>query len=153
MGPKVNHAAMGLTREGSYTDRVIAQVTSWSSVSAGRAECGMGVGLSVNTRQIVHLHSQGGAHVRLTRPVILRMEDALLHSGRVEMEPSEDWVSVRLDSDSDVALLLSLVSVAIKATAAEPPGVARRAAPQCPAAAHGRTWGGSLGRASRRADR
>jgi hypothetical protein len=144
---------MGVTREGSYIDRVIAQVTAWPSVSASRADCGMGVGLSVNTHQIVHLHTPGGAHVRLTRPVILRMEDALLHSGRVEVEPSEDWVSVRLDSDSDVALLVSLVSVAIKATATEPPGVSRRAAHQCPAATRGRAWVGPLRRASRQADR
>jgi hypothetical protein len=144
---------MGVPREGSYTDRVIAQVTSWPSVSTGRAECGMGVELTVNTRQIVHLHAQGGAQVRLTRPVIRRMEDALLHSGRVEMEPSEDWVSVQLDSESDVALLLSLVSVAIKATAAEPPGVARRSPPQCPAERCRGNGDGPLRRASRRADR
>jgi hypothetical protein len=144
---------MGFTRETSYSDRVISQVTGWPSVSASRAECGMGVGLSVDTHQIVHLHAQGGAHVRLTRAVIVRMEDALLDSGRVEMESGEDWVSVRLDSDSDVALLLSLVSVAIKATAAEPAGVARRAAPQCPAAGRGRGWSGPLRRASRRTDR
>jgi hypothetical protein len=144
---------MGVTREGSYTDRVISQVTAWPSVSAGRAACGMGVGLSVNTHQIVHLHPQGGAHVRLTRAVIARMEDALVQSGRVEMAASTDWVSMRLDSDGDVALLLSLVSVAIKAISSEPAGVARRAAPQCPAAVRDRPWSVPLRRASRRGDR
>jgi hypothetical protein len=123
---------MGATR--TFSDRVITQAITWPAVSVCRADCGMGVGLRVDTRQIVHLHAGGEAQVRLTRPVISRMEEALLHSGRVRVEPSQDWVCVRLDSDADVALLLSLVSVAIKATAGAPAGVSRRVTATCPAA-------------------
>jgi len=124
---------VGATREASLTDRVIAQVTAWPALSAGRATCGRGVALSVDSRQIVHLHDLSPAHVRLTRPVIKRMADALHASGRVEMEPGTDWVSMRLDSEGDVALLLSLVSVAIKAHTAEPPGVSRHEPAPCAA--------------------
>jgi hypothetical protein len=123
------------TREASLTDRVIAEVTTWPAVNATRAECGNGVALSVDSRQIVHLHDPGPAHVRLTRPVIFRMAEALRASGQVELDAAldaeHDWVSLRLNSDGDAALLVSLVSVAIKAHAAEPPGVARREPSPC----------------------
>jgi Family of unknown function (DUF5519) len=120
------------TREASLVDRVVTEVTSWPAVNASRADCGRGIGLSAGSHQIVHLHETGRVQVRLTRPVIQRMEDALLESGQVDLEERGDWVSVRLASDSDAALLVSLVSVAIKANGAGPPGVARREAPSCP---------------------
>jgi hypothetical protein len=128
---------VGAAREASLTDRVIAQVTAWPAVSASRATCGRGVALSVNSHQIVHLHDPTPAQVRLTRPVIQRMAEALQASGRVEMAPEDDWVSLTLDSDGDVALLVSLVSVAIKAHAAQPPGVSHRDPAPCAA---GRRW-------------
>ncbi len=128
---------VGAAREASLTDRVIAQVTAWPMVSASRAACGNGVALSVNSQQIVHLHDPTPAQVRLTRPVIQRMAEALRASGRVEMEPGAEWVSLNLDSDGDVALLLSLVSVAIKAHAERPPGVSHREPAPCTA---GRRW-------------
>lgn len=127
----MNHEAVSATREASLSDRVVTEVTSWPAVSATRADCGSGIGLSAGSHQIVHLHEPGRAQVRLTRPVIQRMEDALLESGQVQLEELGDWVSVRLDSDSDAALLVSLVSVAIKANAAGPPGVSRRETAPC----------------------
>ena|SRR5690349_8832488 len=128
---------VGAAREASLTDRVIAEVTTWPAVSASRATCGRGIALSVNSHQIVHLHDPTPAQVRLTRPVIQRMAEALRDSGRVEMEPGADWVSLHLHSDGDVALLVSLVSVAIKAHAAQPPGVSRREPAPCAGA---RRW-------------
>lgn len=129
----MNPGYVSATREASLIDRVLAEVTTWPAVNATRADCGNGVALSVNSRQIVHLHDPGPAHVRLTGPVISRMAEALRASGRVEngLDPGHDWVSLRLNSDGDAALLVSLVSVAIKAHTAEPAGVARREPSPC----------------------
>jgi hypothetical protein len=93
----------------------MAQVGSWPGVRSTSAECGLGVGLSVDARQVVHLHADGTAELFLTWPVIGRLSKALRDCGRVQMEPGGDWVRMRLESDSDVALLISLASVAIKA--------------------------------------
>jgi hypothetical protein len=127
----VNHEAVSATREASLADKVITEVTAWPAVSVTRADCGNGIGLTAGAHQIVHLHESERAQVRLTRPVIERMEDALADSGQVQLDGGGDWVSVRLAGDTDAALLVSLVSVAIKACAAEPPGVARRESPPC----------------------
>lgn len=103
---------------GSLAGRLTAQLDSWPAVRAGRAECGVGTGFSPAQRvgaQIVHLHGGAEAEVHLTRPVIARLGDVLLQSGRVAVTPGDDWVRVRIDTESDVALVMSLASVAIQA--------------------------------------
>jgi hypothetical protein len=59
------------------------------------------------------------------------MTEVLLGTGRVTIRSGDDWVQVRLESDSDVRLFASLVSVAIKANApaAQEP---HRSAVSCP---------------------
>jgi hypothetical protein len=103
--------------EGSYSAHVIAQAGSWPRVRTVRASCGVGMALTVDGREIVHFHGEGEAELRLTRPVVARLHGPWVESGRPGMEPRSDWVSVRLDSSNDVALVVSLVSVAIKAAA------------------------------------
>lgn len=98
-----------------YADRALARVVSWPGVRRGRAACGLGTALNVDGRQLAHLHADGFAELRLTWPVIGRLRRPLLECGRVQMAPGGDWISVRLDSDSDVDLFTSLASVAIKA--------------------------------------
>lgn len=104
----------------SNADRVVAKLTSWPAVSVVRADCGHGVGVRVDQRQVLHLHNGDEAELRLTRPVIERLGDTLLDSGRVAVQPGGDWVRIPLTTESDVALVVSLTSVAIKAAAAEP---------------------------------
>src|SRR5512139_4029408 len=111
---------MGMTaiRGSSYSGRVISRLDAWPTLRTGRARCGVGVGVSTGSHEIMHLHSADEADLRLTRPVIERMKDAFEESGQVHADPDGDWVSVRLESDHDVDLLLSLVSVAIQVSAA-----------------------------------
>jgi Family of unknown function (DUF5519) len=107
---------------GHLSGRLTRQLDAWPAVRAGQAECGLGTGFSTAHRagtQIVHLHGGDEAQVYLTRPVIARLGDALLESGRVMVSEGGDWVRVRLDTESDVALTMSLASVAIQADAGE----------------------------------
>jgi hypothetical protein len=104
---------------GSLAGRLTRQLDAWPAVHAARAECGLGTGFSAAHRaggQIVHLHGGDEAELYLTRAVIARLGDALRESGRVTVTPGGDWVRVRLDTESDVRLVMSLASVAIKAS-------------------------------------
>jgi hypothetical protein len=112
---------------GALAGRLTAQLDAWPAVRAGRAECGVGTGFAPAHRdgaQIVHLHGGDEAELHLTRPVIERLGAVLRESGRVAVSPGGDWVRVRLDTESDVALVMSLASVAIKAN--DPAETARR---------------------------
>lgn len=112
------HDDMGLWDTGTgFADRALRQLRDWPALTVCRADNGAGKGLALRTRQIVHLHHPNEAEVHLTWPVIQRMADVLSECGHVTTEPRGDWVRVRLDSPSDVTLLTSLVSVAIKANA------------------------------------
>jgi hypothetical protein len=71
--------------------------------------------------QILHFHGGSYADLRLTRPVIDRMHEVLAQSGRLFMVPDDDWIGMRLETSGDAALLVALVSLAIKANAAAPP--------------------------------
>lgn len=107
-----------------FGGRLLAQVGSWPGVAVVRADCGLGAALRAGGRQVLHLHGEAEAEFRLTRPVLERLGPALAGCGRVRVRPGGEWVAVRLYTDSDLALALSLTSVAIKAT-----GTVREAAP------------------------
>lgn len=109
--------SMGSLAHSSFADRAVEQLRDWPALRICRADCGPGRGVALSTRQIVHLHGDAEAEVRLTWPVVHRMAEVLLGCGRVTIRAGDDWVQVRLDSDSDVRLFASLVSVAIKANA------------------------------------
>ncbi len=102
----------------SLAGRLTTQLDTWPAVRADRAECGVGTGFSAGASrpgtQIVHLHGGDEVELYLTRPVVARLGDALLSSGRVFLTPGGGWVRVRLDTESDVSLVMSLASVAIQ---------------------------------------
>jgi hypothetical protein len=118
----------------SSAGRVIALLSAWPGVRTAPADCGVGVGVGPLTGQILHFHDESYADLRLTRPVIDRMHEALAHSRRIFMVPGDDWIGIRLETASDVALLVTLVSVAIKARLGVPPPVPTAAVPSCGAA-------------------
>ncbi len=105
----------------SYAGRVIALLSAWPGLQPGQADCGVGVGVRTPAGQILHFHDESYADLRLTRPVIDRMRQALDQCGRVFLVPGDDWIGMRLETPSDVALLVPLVSVAIKANLGAPP--------------------------------
>ncbi|MEW2355622.1 luciferase family protein [Spirillospora sp. NPDC029432] len=115
--------------------RIADRLARWPGVSRERAECGTGTALAAGGVQIVHLHGGAVAELRLTRPVIGRLGEVLADSGRVAFIPGGEWVAVRLDTDSDLAMVASLASVAIKAGSA--PGAVPRPGAPCSAAAGG----------------
>jgi hypothetical protein len=97
------------------------------------------VALAAGGVQIMHLHGGGVAELRLTRPVIDRLGTALADSGRVAIQAGGEWILVGLDTDSDLSLVASLASVAIKACAADRAagGAGPRSRGPCSAAAGG----------------
>jgi hypothetical protein len=80
---------------------------------------GVGVGLAPDARQILHVHSDRQAELCLTRTAIDRLRPALAESGTVggtvDQASDGDWASFQLDTEHDVELLLTLLSVALKA--------------------------------------
>ncbi|WP_242911285.1 luciferase domain-containing protein [Actinomadura terrae] len=116
----------------SNAGRVVARLREWSGVSVGRADCGVGVALCAGHGQFMHLHTGDEAELCLTRAVLDRLGGALADSGRVLVRPGGDWVAVRLDTDSDVAMVVALASVAIKAHT--PPTARGTRTTPCPAA-------------------
>lgn len=108
---------MAASGSGATTNagRLAARIEAWPGVSAVRADCGVGIALAAGGGQIMHLHTGDEAELRLTRPVVERLGAALAESGRVAIRPGGDWIAVRLDTDSDLSLVMSLASVAIKA--------------------------------------
>jgi hypothetical protein len=103
----------------SCAGHAIAQLSAWPSVEAHRADCGVGVGVGTRAGQILHFHDEDHADLRLTRPVIDRLRDVLAQAG-VDVIPDHDWIRMRLETSSDTTLLVTLVSVAIKANSFAP---------------------------------
>ncbi|TDD60510.1 luciferase family protein [Actinomadura rubrisoli] len=117
-------------RSVSYAELALGRFRDWP-LTACRADCPPGRALSLDGRQIVHLHQGNLAEVLLTEQVARRLTEALTASGRVAIPPDTGWVQVHLDTESDLFLLQSLVSLAIKANAPVQ-GPSRRATTACP---------------------
>ncbi len=100
-----------------FADRALVRLREWPALHVLSTEGG-GVGLAAGARQVVHLHRGHEAEVYLSRPAVCRMGAALADSPQVRFAAGGDWVRVGLRSDRDVALLESLVSVAIQVHAA-----------------------------------
>jgi hypothetical protein len=105
----------GSPKSRSAAERVAAQLTAWPDLQAGRPSCGAGRSFSFRGGQILHLHTGGEADLRLSRPFTERLDKVLTESGQVVVRPGDDWVTVRLDTDTAGALLISLMSLAIQA--------------------------------------
>jgi Luciferase len=99
----------------TYADRALEQLRKWPALRVGETGCGVAIGVAAGPAEIVHLHQPDEARLCLTRPVIERLSGALDGNDQVQAEPDSDWIRVRLHSDGAVALLVSLVSVAIQA--------------------------------------
>jgi hypothetical protein len=82
--------------------------------------------------QVVHLLRPDEAEVHLTWPVTLRLSVALAGCGQVRFRAGDDWGRIRLQTDCDVSVLMSLVSVAIQANTRAAQLDPRRRTP-CPA--------------------
>jgi hypothetical protein len=102
--------------------RAIEQLESWSDLSSAPASCGTGTAVRSGAHDIVHFHSDHDADLHLTGPAIVRLRAELEQSTAVRLHPGSEWVTVHLDCTGDADLLVTLVSVALKAhSPAEPP--------------------------------
>ncbi|GAA3676026.1 hypothetical protein GCM10022224_045350 [Nonomuraea antimicrobica] len=77
-------------------------------------ESSTGTSFSVGGVEILRLSGVDRAMLRLTEPVIERLEPHLRPYAQVSVCPDRVWLLLRLDSESDLQLLFALTSVAIK---------------------------------------
>lgn len=116
-----------LSRRLSYADRALEELRGWPALDVCDAGRRAGVGLSAGAGRVVHLRWPGEAELCLTWPVIDRLSAALAASERVSFTQGSDWIRLPLESESDVRLLIPLVSLAIKVSTQGPHVPARRA--------------------------
>ncbi|MFE9021049.1 luciferase family protein [Streptomyces sp. NPDC007808] len=99
----------------TLAQRAMEQLQVWPDLSSGPTSCGAGRALRSVHSEIVHFHSDRDVDLHLTTSVIGRFHDDLRDSTAIRLVPGSGWVTVHLDCDTDVDLLMSLVSAALKA--------------------------------------
>ncbi|MCW7942910.1 hypothetical protein AAW14_12915 [Streptomyces hygroscopicus] len=105
----------------TLAQRALEQLEDWPDLTAGPASCGTGRALRSLRSEIVHFHSGCEADLHLTsRAIQCFSDDILARSTAIRVVPGSLWVTVRLDCDADVDLLMSLVSVALQAHQTRP---------------------------------
>lgn len=115
----------------TLAQRAMERLQVWPDLSSGPAGCGAGRALRSVHSEIVHFHSDRDVDLHLTEPAIQRFHDDLQESTAIRLVPGSDWVTVHLDCDTDVDLLMSLVSAALKAHQQRPCPAGRRAGDEC----------------------
>ncbi|MGN9758188.1 luciferase domain-containing protein [Streptomyces sp. SD31] len=111
--------------------RAMERLEVWPDLSSGPASCGAGRALRSVHSDIVHFHSDRDVDLHLTVSAIRRFHDDLRESTAIRLVPGSDWVTVHLDCDTDVDLLMSLVSAALKAHQNRPSPAGRPAGNAC----------------------
>ncbi|MFF0012649.1 luciferase family protein [Streptomyces sp. NPDC005374] len=99
----------------TLAERALERLEAWSDLSPGIPGCGAGLALRSAHSEIVHFHPGRDVDLHLTEPAIRRFHDDLEESTAVRLVPGSRWVTVHLDCETDIDLLMSLVSMALKA--------------------------------------
>jgi len=97
--------------------KAMERLAAWPDLTPCEAGCGTGRALRSVGDEIVHFHSERDVDLHLTARAIQRLHYDFAESTAIRLVPGSRWVTVHLDCDADVDLLLSLVSVALKAHA------------------------------------
>ncbi len=97
------------------------RLLTWPDLSACPPRCGTGQALRSARDEIVHFHSARDVDLHLTQRAVQRFHYDLGGSSAIQLVPGSGWVTVHLDCATDIDLLLSLVSVALKAHQNRPP--------------------------------
>lgn len=103
---------VGVNAASPFSQRVLTLTRPWPNVTVQRADCGRGVALAFAGCQVAHLHGGDEAELLLGEKSVTRLSPALSEAGRVRID--ERSIRLRLDGESDVRMVLSLLSVAIK---------------------------------------
>ncbi|MFF1482331.1 luciferase family protein [Streptomyces sp. NPDC058301] len=93
----------------------MAQLETWPNLVSGPPRCAVGQAFRTTEYEVVHFHSDYAADLHLTHMAIERLLPELRRSSAIRLTPGSAWLTVLLDCDADVELLLSLISVALKA--------------------------------------
>ncbi|RPF39205.1 luciferase family protein [Streptomyces sp. TLI_185] len=96
------------------------QLATWPDLAEAEPSCGVGRALCSPHGEVAHFHSDGDVDLHLTARAIRRFEEHLTRTGAVRLVPGSQWVTVRLDSATDVQLLMTLVSLVLQAHQAWP---------------------------------
>ncbi|MFB7243517.1 hypothetical protein CW362_01515 [Streptomyces populi] len=99
----------------TLASRAMTRLAGWPDLAESLPSCGTGRALCAAQCEIVHFHSDRDVDLHLTDRAIRRFEDHLKTSTAVRMVPGSRWVTIHLEVDSDIDLLLTLVSVALQA--------------------------------------
>ncbi|MEU5090546.1 luciferase family protein [Streptomyces sp. NPDC021356] len=100
--------------------RALAQLATWPDLMEAVPSCGTGQALSSAHGEIAHFHSDRDVDLKLTDRAVRRLSGDLRRFAAVRVVPGSSWVTIRLDASADVDLLLSLMSVALKADQGDP---------------------------------
>ncbi|WP_369251572.1 luciferase family protein [Streptomyces sp. R41] len=100
--------------------RAMTRLAGWPDLAEARPSCGTGRALCSAQGEIVHFHTDHDVDLHLTDRAIRRYEDHLKGATAVRMVPGSRWVTIHLEVDSDIDLLLTLVSVALQAHQSRP---------------------------------
>jgi hypothetical protein len=72
--------------------------------------------LWAGTREIAHLHGDRRVALYMTTDAIMRLRDELALCSAVRLRQDFPWVTVLVERETDVDLLMTLVSVALQAS-------------------------------------
>ncbi|WP_162890469.1 luciferase family protein [Streptomyces olivoreticuli] len=95
--------------------RAMDRLETWPDLARGTPSCRIGDALRTAESEVVHFHSGREADLHLTRAVLGDLLPVLRQSSAIRPFPGAAWVTVLLECDADVDLLISLVSLALKA--------------------------------------
>ncbi|MCT9108147.1 DUF5519 family protein [Streptomyces mirabilis] len=104
----------------TLASRAMTQLAGWPDLAEARPSCGTGRALSSAQDEIVHFHSDHDVDLHLTARAIHRFQDHLRGATAVRMVPESRWVTIRLEVNADIGLLLTLVSLALQSHQAWP---------------------------------
>ncbi|MFI7499031.1 luciferase family protein [Streptomyces sp. NPDC049687] len=93
----------------------LAQLVSWPDLTEVRSSCGTGRALRSARAEIAHFHSDRRVDLLLTAGAIRRYERDLRRSTAIRLVPGSHWVTVRLECEADISLLMTLMSAALRA--------------------------------------
>jgi luciferase-like monooxygenase len=100
--------------------RAFAQLVTWPDLTEVGPSCGIGRALGYAHGETVHFHSGRDVDLHLTAPAVRRFHEHLEATTIVRTVPGSAWVTLRLDVERDIDLLLTLVSLARQAHQAWP---------------------------------
>jgi hypothetical protein len=93
----------------------LTQLATWPDLTEAEPSCGTGRALRSPHGEIAHFHSGNVVDLYLTTRAIKQFQEHLTSSAAVRLVPGSQWVTLRLDLASDVHLLMTLVSLALRA--------------------------------------